>query len=77
MVSESEASISKIACAIRMVASQPNPWGTAARISMMSSRVFASIKYFGGFTLQVARGDGGDEVNWIKRQVEFVRNYWN
>jgi len=35
------------------------------------------IKYSGGFTLQVARGDDGDEVNWIKRQAEFVRNYWN
>jgi hexulose-6-phosphate isomerase len=35
------------------------------------------IKYSGGFTLQVARGDDGDEVNWIRRQAEFVRNYWN
>jgi L-ribulose-5-phosphate 3-epimerase len=41
--------------------------------------VFASIRtinYSGGFTLQVARGEDGDEVNWIKRQMEFVRRYW-
>jgi hexulose-6-phosphate isomerase len=36
-----------------------------------------SINYSGGFTLQVARGEDGDEVNWIKRQVEFVRRNWN
>jgi L-ribulose-5-phosphate 3-epimerase len=35
-----------------------------------------SIGYRGGFTLQVARGDDGDEVNWIKRQADFVRRYW-
>lgn len=33
------------------------------------------IGYAGGFTLQVARGESGDEVNWIRRQVMFVRNY--
>jgi L-ribulose-5-phosphate 3-epimerase len=41
--------------------------------------VFASIRsinYSGGFTLQVARGEDGDEVNWIRRQMEFVRRYW-
>jgi len=41
--------------------------------------IFASIKgigYSGGFTLQVARGEDGDEVNWIKRQLAFLRRYW-
>jgi L-ribulose-5-phosphate 3-epimerase len=41
--------------------------------------VFASIRsinYAGGFTLQVARGEAGDELNWIKRQVAFVRSHW-
>jgi hexulose-6-phosphate isomerase len=41
--------------------------------------VFASIRgihYTGGFTLQVARGEDGDEVNWVKRQIEFVRRNW-
>jgi hexulose-6-phosphate isomerase len=40
--------------------------------------LFASIRkvgYGGGFTLQAARGDAGDEVNWIRRQAKFVRNY--
>lgn len=35
------------------------------------------IGYSGGFTLQVARGESGDEVNWIKQQVAFVRSRWN
>jgi L-ribulose-5-phosphate 3-epimerase len=41
--------------------------------------VFASIRsmgYTGGFTLQVARGPDGDEVNWAKQQAAFVRHYW-
>jgi hexulose-6-phosphate isomerase len=41
--------------------------------------LFASIRkigYSGGFTLQVARGEDGDEVNWIKRQLAFIRRYW-
>lgn len=41
--------------------------------------VFTSIRkisYSGGFTLQVARGRDGDEVNWIKQQLAFLRRYW-
>lgn len=41
--------------------------------------VFASIRkigYTGGFTLQVARGRDGDEVDWMKEQAAFVRNRW-
>ncbi len=34
------------------------------------------IGYSGGFTLQVARGVDGDEVNWIKQQIAFLRRYW-
>jgi L-ribulose-5-phosphate 3-epimerase len=40
--------------------------------------IFASVRkvgYSGGFTLQVARGNDGDEMNWIKEQVAFVRRY--
>jgi hexulose-6-phosphate isomerase len=40
-------------------------------------RCIRGIGYSGGFTLQVARGDDGDEVNWIKQQVAFVRSCWN
>ena len=40
--------------------------------------LFSSVRrigYVGGFTLQVARGESGDEMNWIRRQAIFVRNY--
>lgn len=40
--------------------------------------LFSSVRkigYDGGFTLQVARGESGDEVSWIRRQVMFVRKY--
>jgi L-ribulose-5-phosphate 3-epimerase len=42
------------------------------------SDVFASIRrigYSGGFTLQVARGLDGEEVNWAKQQASFVRHW--
>lgn len=34
------------------------------------------IGYSGGLTLQAARGTDGDEVNWAKRQMAFIRNCW-
>ena len=40
--------------------------------------LFQSIRkigYSGGLTLQVARGQSGDEVNWIRRQVNYLQNY--
>jgi hexulose-6-phosphate isomerase len=43
------------------------------------SDVFRSMKRVGynrGLTLQVARGEDGDEVNWIRRQLAFVRGFW-
>jgi hexulose-6-phosphate isomerase len=42
--------------------------------------VFASIRgigYKGGFTLQAARGADGDEVEWIRGQIAFVRSNWS
>jgi L-ribulose-5-phosphate 3-epimerase len=41
--------------------------------------VFRSMKRIGyncGITLQVARGKDGDEVNWIRRQLAFVKSFW-
>jgi hexulose-6-phosphate isomerase len=41
--------------------------------------VFQSMKRIGynrGLTLQVARGEDGDEVNWIRRQLAFVKGFW-
>jgi L-ribulose-5-phosphate 3-epimerase len=40
--------------------------------------VFASLRslnYSGGLTLQVARGEPGDEVNFIRRQLDFLKRY--
>jgi L-ribulose-5-phosphate 3-epimerase len=39
-------------------------------------RSIRKINYSGGFTLQVARGKDGDEVNWIKQQIAFLRGFW-
>lgn len=36
-----------------------------------------SIDYRGGFTLQAARGVAGDEVNWLRQQIAFVRSHWD
>ncbi len=38
-------------------------------------RSIRTIEYTGGFTLQVARGSDGDEVNWIKQQLAFIHRY--
>lgn len=35
------------------------------------------LDYHGDFTLQVARGTAGDEVNWAKQNLAFVRRYWD
>lgn len=35
-----------------------------------------NIGYAGDFTLQVARDADGNEVNWARKNLEFVRNYW-
>jgi hexulose-6-phosphate isomerase len=42
--------------------------------------VFSSMReigYEGGVTLQVARGEDNDEVDFIKQQLEFVRRFWH
>ena len=36
-----------------------------------------SIHYTGGLTLQVARGTPGDEVNFLRTQLDFLRRYQN
>jgi len=41
--------------------------------------VFACMKqinYVRPVTLQVARGTDGDEVNWIREQLAFIKKYW-
>ena len=42
--------------------------------------VFASLarlRYTGGITLQVARGQDGDEVDFLRAQLAFVASYWH
>jgi hexulose-6-phosphate isomerase len=61
-----------------------NPDGSVATMPLGEGSadfddVFASIRsihYSGGLTLQVARGEPGDELNWMKKQIAFVRRYW-
>ena len=36
----------------------------------------ARIRYSGDFTLQVARGADHEEVEWIRRCLDFVSGYW-
>jgi hexulose-6-phosphate isomerase len=41
--------------------------------------VFMSLRklnYSGGFTLQVARGEDGDEINFLRDQLAFVKARW-
>jgi L-ribulose-5-phosphate 3-epimerase len=38
-------------------------------------RAIRSIHYAGGLTLQVARGTPGDEVNFLRGQIEFLERY--
>jgi len=41
--------------------------------------VFGSLKkagYAGDFTMQVARGDAGCELDWARRNLAFIRRYW-
>jgi len=57
------------------VATKPLGAGSANFDDVYKS--IGKIGYSGGFTLQVARGEDGDEVNWIKQQLAFLRRYWN
>jgi L-ribulose-5-phosphate 3-epimerase len=53
---------------------ESRPLGTANFDDVF--RAIRSIDYQGGVTLQVARGDDNDEVNFIKGQLAFVKRYW-
>jgi L-ribulose-5-phosphate 3-epimerase len=55
------------------VATRPLGHGSADFADVFDS--IRKISYRGGFTLQVARGTDGDEVNWIRQQVAFVRRW--
>jgi L-ribulose-5-phosphate 3-epimerase len=54
------------------VETRPLGQGSADFTDIFSS--IQRIQYAGGFTLQVARGQDGDEVNWVMRQAAFVKS---
>ncbi len=54
---------------------ETRPLGTGSADFDDVFRAIRSIDYKGGYTLQVARGDPGDEVKFIKTQLEFLRRH--
>jgi hexulose-6-phosphate isomerase len=57
------------------VATMPLGQGSADFEDVFSS--IRGINYLGGFTLQAARGVAGDEVNWLRQQIAFVKSHWD
>jgi L-ribulose-5-phosphate 3-epimerase len=55
---------------------ETRPLGTGSADFDDVFRAIESIGYKGGLTLQVARGAEGDEVNFIREQLAFVKRYW-
>ncbi len=56
------------------VATRPLGQGSANFEDVFSA--LRRIGYTGSFTLQAARGEDGGEVNWIRKQLEFIRTFW-
>jgi len=54
---------------------ETRPLGTGSADFDDVFKAIRSIGYEGGLTLQVARGNPGDEVEFLKGQVAFVRGY--
>jgi hexulose-6-phosphate isomerase len=54
---------------------ETRPLGTGSADFDDIFRAICSIGYKGGVTLQVARGEDGDEYNWIRQQLAFVKRY--
>jgi L-ribulose-5-phosphate 3-epimerase len=55
---------------------ETRPLGTGSADFDDVFRALRSIDYQGGVTLQVARGKDGDEVEFLRGQLEFVKRYW-
>lgn len=51
---------------------ETRPLGNGSADFLDVFRAIDSIDYRGGFTLQVARGAPGDEVNFLRGQIEFL-----
>lgn len=54
---------------------ETRPLGTGSADFDDVFRAIESVGYKGGLTLQVARGKDGDEVEFLKTQVEFLSKY--
>jgi hexulose-6-phosphate isomerase len=54
---------------------ETRPLGTGSADFEDVFRAIRSIGYTGGLTLQVARGEPNDEVNFIRGQIETLRQY--
>jgi L-ribulose-5-phosphate 3-epimerase len=54
---------------------ETRPLGTGSADFDDVFKAIRSIEYEGGLTLQVARGAAGDEVAFIKGQLEFLKRY--
>lgn len=55
---------------------ETRPLGTGSADFEDVFRAIRSIGYAGGLTLQVARGEANDEVNFIRGQIETLRQYF-
>jgi L-ribulose-5-phosphate 3-epimerase len=54
---------------------ETRPLGTGSADFKDVFRAIRSIDYKGGVTFQVARGGPGDEVNFLKTQIEFLKPF--
>jgi hexulose-6-phosphate isomerase len=54
---------------------ETRPLGTGSADFDDVFRAIEGIGYRGGFTLQVARGADRDEVNFLRKQIEFVQQH--
>ena len=54
---------------------ETRPLGTGSADFDDVFRAIRSVHYTGGLTLQVARGTPGDEVNFLRTQLDFVRQH--
>jgi hexulose-6-phosphate isomerase len=56
---------------------ETRPLGTGSADFDDVFRSIRTIDYHGGLTLQVARGNPGEEVNFIQTQLAFIKRYWS
>lgn len=55
---------------------ETRPLGTGSANFDDVFKAIHSIDYDGGVTLQVARGTPGEEVNFLRTQIDYVKRYW-